>query len=123
MPDLKISQFTDLGPNQTPTDVLAIVQGGQDFKISLNDLFSNLGRNSTSKIFIIDGDLINVLKLGLKKNAAVFNCRNQCQRAESDVYWNEEQLVWRYSLRTALTITRTRRFCASGEHVQEFRRP
>jgi hypothetical protein len=48
MPDLKISQFTDLGPNQTPTDVVPIVQGGQNYKISLNDLFSEIGKNILS---------------------------------------------------------------------------
>jgi hypothetical protein len=68
MANQKISQFANLGANQLPAAIIPIVQGGQNYYITLDDLFANMARNTTSKIYLIDGDLLNVLKLGIKKN-------------------------------------------------------
>lgn len=57
MPDLKISQFTNRGTAQVPTDVVPLVVGSAapNYKITLNDLFADLARNTTDKGIALTG--------------------------------------------------------------------
>lgn len=57
MPNLKISQFTNLAGLQVPTDVIPVVVGSAapNYKTTINDLFADLGQNVTSRGIALTG--------------------------------------------------------------------